>query len=514
MQRLAALLLATLSIGGCATRMVEPEKVTEPVRVEIPDAPAGVLRATLEGWISPDGPGSWTRGAEWEEYLLRLTNTGAQPVRVESIALESALPNPLSHTRALDELTRSTSENRRVAAAGLAGATAGAMGAAALSAGALFTSGLASTTAAAAATAIAPAAVIGGVAYGVMQARQEANDRRDIEAQLLRRGHEVPRTLVPAESVVASAFVPLAQDARRLAVTYRAGDATHTASVDVAALTALATWVRQRCVGPVKLDHPDRGGSSPLFTAEDGAISVTLDRVVVPNGPGSWVSDAFWDEYHMRVKSLARNVAIEAVVLHDAPGRRVLPHVPDCLGLEPPRNFARDVALTAVPLVGPYIRDREQYERFLVQQITAELAQQQPAFPVEVRAAEERRLKLHYPVVPQPRFFEVRYRDGERATRFHIDVGDALARIRQDLPPLLVIRGPPERAARWKEPGFVRAKLTLDAMGQVRWIEVLESVPAGVHDSAARRAFSRFRYYPSDRERTAEARIDFNEEAR
>lgn len=61
---------------------------------------------------------------------------------------------------------------------------------------------------------------------------------------------------------------------------------------------------------------PDAGISS-----KDSNLEVTLNYVILPNGPGSWVKDARWDEYFITLRNLSnRPVTIEKVSLIDPRG--------------------------------------------------------------------------------------------------------------------------------------------------------------------------------------------------
>src|SRR5687768_15981914 len=162
MFRVAALLCLALLETGCASRMARPEQITHPVRLETPPASGDMLQAGVEGWISPGGPGSWVQKAEWDEYFVRLDNGGREPITVESIVLESALPTPLTHTLSLSDLQRSSQENVRILAAASGGATAG-----------LMVTGTVAVVSMAAVAAVVPVAIAGGVAVGAAQAYRE-----------------------------------------------------------------------------------------------------------------------------------------------------------------------------------------------------------------------------------------------------------------------------------------------------------------------------------------------------
>ncbi len=57
----------------------------------------------------------------------------------------------------------------------------------------------------------------------------------------------------------------------------------------------------------------------PLAAAGDERLVASVDWVTVQNGPGSWASNAYWDEYRLRVENLtAEPVTIQQAILVDS----------------------------------------------------------------------------------------------------------------------------------------------------------------------------------------------------
>ncbi len=57
------------------------------------------------------------------------------------------------------------------------------------------------------------------------------------------------------------------------------------------------------------------------ITADSAALSISLDSVVIPDGPGSWVRQAAWDEYLLTFRNLSnQTITIEQVQLVDSRG--------------------------------------------------------------------------------------------------------------------------------------------------------------------------------------------------
>lgn len=57
------------------------------------------------------------------------------------------------------------------------------------------------------------------------------------------------------------------------------------------------------------------------ISAQDNNVMVSLDYIVYPNGPGSWVKDARWHEYIITIRNIAgKPVSVEAVRIIDPRG--------------------------------------------------------------------------------------------------------------------------------------------------------------------------------------------------
>ena len=60
------------------------------------------------------------------------------------------------------------------------------------------------------------------------------------------------------------------------------------------------------CAGSRVLDEPaDIELTHPIAVAEDSRLSAKLEWVVVKDGPGTWATNAFWDEYQLRIDNVA-----------------------------------------------------------------------------------------------------------------------------------------------------------------------------------------------------------------
>lgn len=67
-------------------------------------------------------------------------------------------------------------------------------------------------------------------------------------------------------------------------------------------MASCACFILGACGGAKVLSNPQEVETQgPLAVAADETITASVDWVIVKDGPGTWASNAFWDEYHLRV---------------------------------------------------------------------------------------------------------------------------------------------------------------------------------------------------------------------
>ncbi len=236
-------LLAALASGACVpkSRMVREEKLLDP------GAPLGLSTADPDGLaidvrhvIVRNGPGTWARDADWDEYVLDLSNAGPTAVRVDGIGLHTEGLDPESPTVSRAELEGGTRANLRilkgtgvivgvglVAPVMLVGASGGGAG---LTGAAL---------AAEAVLLIIPVALIVGSVYVIGGAVHDSKDKKLIDAELAHRGLVLPLELAPGRSVRVSAFFPVSPAPTRLVAQAMREDSASELAVDLGPLSKL-----------------------------------------------------------------------------------------------------------------------------------------------------------------------------------------------------------------------------------------------------------------------------------
>ena len=229
-------LLIALSACGGSKVLKEPEPfvATQPLAATSDET----LSVTLDWVIVRDGPGTWSRKADWDEYLLRVKNDSDQLVRVTRLVVVDSLDMPTQSIAGRKQFVKSSKETaRRYKKSGIkvkAGSGRGALGVAAATASgaaigaATATGGLmggAGFGAAAGATLVlAPVLAVGGVVRGVNQSK--VNKRIEL------RQTGLPLKLVPGEELALDMFFPTAPSPKMLELTYAGTAGEHRIVID------------------------------------------------------------------------------------------------------------------------------------------------------------------------------------------------------------------------------------------------------------------------------------------
>ena len=245
---ISSLLICVCLIAGCGGTKVlkEPQSIqtTQPLAV-VSDQQ---VTATLDWVIVRDGPGTWAKNADWDEYLLRVNNLSDQPIHVTGLIVVDSLNTRVESQPGRKPLVKGTKKTaRRYKESGIkvkAGMGMGTMlvtGAAVTAAGVgvgVATMGpiLGSAGAGAGAGAavgglllLGPALAIGGVVRGVNNSK--VNNQIELRQTVL------PLEIPASEELGLDVFFPLAPSPRMVELIYT--DATGEHSLVIDASTAL-----------------------------------------------------------------------------------------------------------------------------------------------------------------------------------------------------------------------------------------------------------------------------------
>ena len=231
--------LLLLSLSGCGGTKVlkEPEPLV--VTRSLATASDQRLAATLDWVIIRDGPGTWAKNVDWDEYLIRVQNLTGESIQVTNISVVDSLGIRVDTRENRKQLVKGTKKTkRRYKGEGLevkAGAGAGTLIAAGVVAGAAATAVVSSAGgilavsggAAGAATAgviLLPVLAVGGVFRGVNNSK--------VNKQIKSRQTLPPIVLREDEEKSLDIFFPLTPSPRQIEFTYADSQGDHTLIVD------------------------------------------------------------------------------------------------------------------------------------------------------------------------------------------------------------------------------------------------------------------------------------------
>ena len=181
---------------------------------------SGLLVEVALAWvIVRDGPGTWARNADWDEYIIVVRNLRAVPLEVTSVTLHDALGDrvsPESDRRALVRASRQAVRRYRDADLKV---KAGVGGAVLVATGAVLWYGVAAPIAVVAAGGTALGVATGAVIAApilVVGGLMRAANHRKVNDEIVRRHTTFPVTLAPGEERMLSVFFPLTPSPSRI----------------------------------------------------------------------------------------------------------------------------------------------------------------------------------------------------------------------------------------------------------------------------------------------------------
>lgn len=224
------LLLGACMLSGCGGTKVLKEP--QPVQTTRPLATVSDQRvsATLDWVIVRDGPGTWAKNADWDEYLMRVSNASDQPIQVISMTVINSLDTRVESQPGRKQLVKGSKQTARQykksginvkagqGAGGMlvAGAAVTAVGIGAGTVAAVYGSfGAAAGGAGAAASGLlllGPALAVGGIVRGV---RNSA-----VNKQIEQRQTTLPLEVAASGELALDVFFPLAPSPRMIEVAY------------------------------------------------------------------------------------------------------------------------------------------------------------------------------------------------------------------------------------------------------------------------------------------------------
>ena len=245
----SGILLLLLALSGCGGTKVLKESEPLVVTQSLATASDQRLAATLDWVIVRDGPGTWAKNVDWDEYLIRVQNLSDDSIRVTNITVLDSVGTLVETRENRKQLVKGTKKTkRRYKGEGLkvkAGASTGTL----VAAGAVTA---AATAAAVSSMGIGIGAASGGAAVGVATAGlillpvlavgsvfRGVNNSK-VNKQIESRQTLLPVVLQEEEEKSLDIFFPLAPSPRQIEITYANSQGDHTLIIDThAALDGL-----------------------------------------------------------------------------------------------------------------------------------------------------------------------------------------------------------------------------------------------------------------------------------
>lgn len=219
------------------------------------------LSARVDAVIVRDGPGAWSKYADWDEYVLHVSAISGWSVEVTRILVVDSLGKRHKPSRYLAELEEKSKETARryddedfkvtAGAGGALFATGELVGGASAAIGlaTLGSSSAATGAAVAGAVVVAPVLVVAGVFVGV----QEYQVQREID----RRAAVLPVSVAAGQDLALNVFVPLAPSPQRIEIRYTDPAGEHALAIDTtSALAGLHLLPKEGQVPPITTPPP------------------------------------------------------------------------------------------------------------------------------------------------------------------------------------------------------------------------------------------------------------------
>ena len=232
-------LISMFVLTGCGGAKVLKNPEAHVVTQELVTGSDQTLSADLDWVIVRDGPGTWAKNVDWDEYLITVRNVGGESIRITNITVLDSLGTRVESRNDRKQLVKGTKETKRrykgeglQVKAGWGTGTLFAAGAASVagSAAVVASAGVFSSTAGVAATGgliLLPAFAVGGVVRGVNNGR--------VNKQIESRQTPLPLVLQDDEDQTIHAFFPLTPSPIQIEVPYVDSEGDHILVVDTQA---------------------------------------------------------------------------------------------------------------------------------------------------------------------------------------------------------------------------------------------------------------------------------------
>lgn len=260
----ALLIACVIVLAGCAGgQKVLKEPIPLSHEAPLVSGQDEYLAVSLDWVVVPQGPGTWAKNAQWDQYQLSVQRVIASPVTLSGIRIVDSMNvehAPLGDRKALIAATKATSKRYEregfdvqpgagidaALSIGTGAAAVGAISGASLSSAALV--GLGAGGSAVAAGAAAGAIVVGGpilAVGGIMRASRHGK----VNDEIIARASALPAEVPQDEALQLSVFMPITPGPQALEIEYQQGAQTR-----ILMLSLNEVLGRLHLAGPVETD--------------------------------------------------------------------------------------------------------------------------------------------------------------------------------------------------------------------------------------------------------------------
>ena len=237
-------LACTVMLSGCGGTKVLKE--SQPIQTTQPLATVSDQRVTaiLDWVIVRDGPGTWAKNADWDEYLLRVSNLSDQPIQVTRLIVVDSLNTQIESQPGRKQLVKGSKKTaRRYKESGIKVKAGRGVGTLLVAGGAVTVIGVAAAYGAAGAAVMSgatvgggataaiggllllgPALAVGGIVRGV--------NNSAVNKEIVLRQTELPLEVSASEELKLDVFFPIAPSPDMVEVTYTDATGEHSLVID------------------------------------------------------------------------------------------------------------------------------------------------------------------------------------------------------------------------------------------------------------------------------------------
>jgi hypothetical protein len=230
-----SIIALVLAMSGCGGTKVLKEPQPLQLTQALATASDEYLVTSLDWVIFRDGPGTWAKNVDWDEYMLRVQNLGAGSIQITGISVVDSLGNQIEPQQSRKQLVKGTKATKRrykgeglKVKAGLSGTVLVGAGAVAVAgSGGLGAAAMAGGGAAAGAAAVVvliPVLAVGGLVRGVNNSR--------VDSEIQSRQMLLPVDLQEGQESSFHIFFPLAPSPQQIEITYVDSRGDHKILID------------------------------------------------------------------------------------------------------------------------------------------------------------------------------------------------------------------------------------------------------------------------------------------